>query len=526
MRSKTDVTIHILVAWALCLFAAHDLRPQAAPAVTASQPSLLNDSANELSVIVGKAVVVDCAQPIARVAIGLGDVAEVSAVSPREIVISGKAPGETSLVVWDIHGGRQFFDVSVRPVRSDSVANVEAVRRSLKTEFPGQDFKVALENNRVMLRGTAKDLTSAQRAIEIASSLGKVINLLNVQVPPADPQILLKVRFASVDRNKARELGVNLFNLGLGNAVGGVTTGQFSPPTISGGGSGSSNGVASSGFAATFSSEFNILAFFPGLGAGADIRALETSNIVEVLAQPNVIAANGKQASFLAGGEYPYPVVQGSGSGLPTVTIMFKEYGVRLNFIPTITPRRSIRLQVAPEVSALDFSNAVQVSGFNVPAITTRKVNTEVELSEGQSFIIGGLLDNRETETFEKIPFVGGIPILGKFFQSKVKNQTNTELIVIVTPEIVAPVEAGAPLPGLNYPGKFMPPNSGIPMQNPDTAKSTSTPAPAAVPMENLLDSMKPENPLVIEGATGGFGAASTTGTNTSAAPAPAPAPQ
>ena len=165
-----------------------------------------------------------------------------------------------------------------------------------------------------------------------------------------------------------------------------------------------------------------------------------------MLAQPNVLAANGKQASFLAGGEYPYPVVQGTSSGAAAVTIMFKEYGVRLNFIPTITARGSIRLQVAPEVSALDFTNAVQVSGFNVPAITTRKVNTEVELSDGQSFVIGGLLDNRETETFEKIPFIGDIPYIGKFFQSKSVNRTNTELIVIVTPEIVAPLASGSSL--------------------------------------------------------------------------------
>ena len=170
-----------------------------------------------------------------------------------------------------------------------------------------------------------------------------------------------------------------------------------------------------------------------------------------MLAQPNVLAANGKQASFLAGGEYPYPVVQGTSSGSAAVTITFKEYGVRLNFIPTITPRGSIRLQVAPEVSALDFTNAVQVSGFNVPAITTRKVSTEVELSDGQSFLIGGLLDNRETETFQKIPFIGDMPYIGKFFQSMSKNRTNTELIVIVTPEIVAPLAAGAPLPELNY---------------------------------------------------------------------------
>jgi pilus assembly protein CpaC len=457
-----------------------------------------------------------------RVSIGLGEVAEVSAVSPTEIVVSGKAPGETTLVIWDTGGGRQFFNVTVRSGRALSSDALEAVRRQLKAEFPGQDFKVSAENSSIYLRGTARDLTSATRAVQISSSAGKVVNLLNVEVPSADPQILLKVRFASVDRNKAKDLGINLFSLGFGNVIGGITTGQFSPPSISGGGgSGGGSSVSTSSGQATLSNEQNIFAFLPGLGLGATIKALETKGVVEVLAQPNVLAANGKQASFLAGGEYPYPVVQGTSNGSGAITIMFKEYGVRLNFIPTITPRGSIRLQVAPEVSALDFSNAVQVSGFNVPAITTRKVNTEVELSDGQSFVIGGLLDNRETETFQKIPFIGDMPYIGKFFQSKSINRTNTELIVIVTPEIVAPLAAGVPVPELKYPVEFLPPNSSVPMHQPDAKTSANTPAPPpqTVPMEKLIDSMRPESPLVIDSSTGGFGASSTSATSTSGAP-------
>jgi pilus assembly protein CpaC len=159
-----------------------------------------------------------------------------------------------------------------------------------------------------------------------------------------------------------------------------------------------------------------------------------------------------------------------------TVTIQFKEYGIRLNFIPTITPRGTIRLQVAPEVSSLDFSNAVTLSGFEVPAITSRKVNTEVELQDRQTFVIGGLLNNQETETFEKVPFIGDIPILGKLFQSMTRTKTNTELIVIVTPEIVAPIPAGQPVPGLNYPVKFLPPNSNIPMHTPDAQVAGAAP--------------------------------------------------
>jgi pilus assembly protein CpaC len=187
---------------------------------------------------------------------------------------------------------------------------------------------------------------------------------------------------------------------------------------------------------------------------------------------------------------------------------------VRLNFIPTITPNGTIRLQVAPEVSTLDFTNAIQVSGFLVPAIDTRKVNTEVNLADGQSFVIGGLLDNRDTESYSKIPLLGDIPILGKFFQSMQVTKTNTELMVLVTPEIVAPIQVGVGLPALKYPSKFLPPNTGIPMNTPDekAAGATAPVPPTSLPVETIQDSMKPEKPLLIEGSNGEFGQATTGG--------------
>jgi pilus assembly protein CpaC len=333
------------------------------------------------------------------------------------------------------------------------------------------------------------------------------VNLLDVDVPKSDPQILIKVRFASVDRNRARQLGINLFDLGLANAVGGVTTTQFSPPSITSG-SGSGAGVTGVAGSATFSNEFNLLAYFPGLGVGADISALETKGVVQVLAEPNVLATNGKEASFLAGGEFPYPVAQGSTGGLSTVTIEFKEYGIRINFIPTITPRGTIHLQVAPEVSSLDYTNEVNISGFLVPGITSRRVNTEVELADGESFMIGGLLDKSTSDNFSKIPFLGDIPIIGKLFQSEQRTKNDSELIVIVTPEIVSPFAANATLPTPNYPVPFIPPNSNIAMHQPDakTPENTLPPTPASIPVETLVDSMKPEKPLIIESGSGGFG--------------------
>ena len=463
------------------------------------------DSANELFVTVGQSVLVDTTQPITRVAVGLGDVAEATATSPTEIMVNGKAPGITSLIVWEAQGGRQFFKVTVRPssyVQNDALAGVQ---RQLRMELPGQQLKLSSESGLIFLRGTVNDLNSSQRALEIASTAGKVVNLLYVDVPPAQPQILLKVRFASVDRTRLKQLGLNIFSVGAANLFGTVSTGQFQGPSVS---------TPSVGPAlATISNALNVALFSRDLGLGVTIQALQNDGVIQVLAEPNLLAADGKQASFLAGGEYPYPVVQGiTGGGTGAVTIQFQEFGVRLNFIPTITPRNTIRLQVAPEVSSLDFTNGVQISGFTIPSLNVRKMNTEVEMAQGQSLAIGGLLDNRETQNLEKVPFIGDIPILGKLFHSISKTTTNTELIVIVTPEVVAPIPAGAPLPELNYPEKFLPPNSKIPMTTPGANVTDAKPLPASpqkISVEGLMESMKPEKPLVIQsgsGMTGGGG--------------------
>jgi pilus assembly protein CpaC len=513
-------------ALSLAIFAVPALGGQAPAPSAQSAAGSSQDSANELFVSVGKSVLVDSAHQIARVAIGMADVAEATAVTPTEVMVNGKAPGETTLIIWEAGGGRQFFNVTVGP--STYVANdrLESLRRELRTELPGQAVKVSSENGMIFLRGTVKDLNSSDRAIQIASTAGKVVNLLYVNVPPADPQILLKVRFASVDRSKERQLGMNIFSLGAANTIGSVSTQQFSAPTIS-------NPGGTSGTSATLSNLLNIFIFRPDINLGATIQALQTQGLLEVLAEPNVLAANGKEASFLAGGEYPYPVVQGvTGGGTGAVTIQFKQFGVRLNFIPTITPRNTVRLQVAPEVSTLDFANGVTISGFRVPGVSVRRVRTEVELSEGQSFAIGGLLDNRETETFNKIPFIGDVPILGKLFQSIDRTKSNTELMVIVTPEIVAPIPADAPLPELKYPIAFLPPNSNIPMRTPGpdvTGVKPIAPPPPTIPVEQLIQSMQPEQPLVVDTTTSGggsYGGGAQSGMSAAPAPSGPPAPQ
>ena len=519
MKASAVVTIACFGVLSLAIYSESELHAQ----VPASRPQMAGsgaqDSSNDLFVGVGKTVLVDSARPIQRISVGLGEYAEASAVSPTEVLVNGKAPGDTSLIIWDSGGGRLFFNVKVGASTYAADDRMEALRRELRAELPGQTVRVSAENGLIFLRGTVKDLNSSNRAAQIAATAGKVINLLYVDVPPSERQILLKVRFASVDRSLEKQLCMNIFSTGATNTIGTVSTGQCSPPSVT---------LPSTGAPAlaAISNGLNLSIFRPDLNLGVTIQALETMGLVQVLAEPNVIAQNGREASFLAGGEYPYPVVQGvSGTAAGAVTIQFKEYGIRLNFIPTITPRGTIHLQVAPEVSALDFTNAVEVSGFNVPAITVRRVQTEVELGEGQSFAIGGLLNNSETRTFEKIPFLGDIPILGKFFQSIQKTRNNTELIVLVTPEFVDPIPVSAPLPQLNYPDKFLPPNSDIPMHNPDTKTAGAAPAPpqpATMPVEQLIQSMQPEQPLVIQ--SGNYMGQGSLGSTQAPPPNPTPA--
>ncbi len=493
---------------------------------------------NELFVNVGNSLIVDSATPIERVSVGFGDVAEATAVGPTEVLVNGKTPGQTSLIIWQQGNQKLFFDVTVQPSRYAITTRLEQLRRELNRELPGQKIEATVENDQVYLRGTAKDLTSAERAVSIAASVGKPVNLLYVNVPPPEAQILLKVRFASVDRSSSEQLGFNLFSLGATNTIGSASTGQYAsipgytlqgvPATVPSVPGSPTHGFTTQSY--SLSSALNLFLFRPDLNLGATIEALQTKGLLQILAEPNVLATNGKQASFLAGGQFPYPVVQGSSAGgTNAVTIQFQQFGVRLNFIPTITPRGTIRLQVAPEVSSLDYTNGVTISGFTVPGISVRNVNTEVELSEGQSFALAGLLDNRETETLSKVPFIGDIPILGKLFSSKLKTKNNSELMVIVTPQLVRPIPAGQPLPSLNYPQPFLPPNTDKAMATPGqnvTGPVPVQPPTQTVPVEDLLKSFQ-QRPLVINSTSPGvIGAGGTAlGGGQPMTPAQAPAP-
>lgn len=404
----------------------------------------------------GKSVVLDCPTDIRRVAVGNPAVAEVTAVSAREVLVNGLAAGETSLVIWLQSGPRLTYELSV----PSGATPIEKLREQLSREVGYEKVTVETESGAIFLRGLVRDQTTADRAALVSSAFGRVVNLLNVDVPPAPAQILLKVRFANVDRAASTQLGANIISTGAGNTVGQTSTGQQGGGTLK-----TVNNLP----AVTLSDALNLFLFRPDLNIGATIRALQNKNLLEILAEPNVLATDHKPASFVAGGEFPFPTVQG-GANAGAVTITFREFGIRINFLPDVTPRGTIRLHVTPEVSSLDFANGLTFQGSTIPALSTRRVDTEVELADGQSFAIAGLLDNRTTESLSKIPGLASIPFLGKLFQSMNTSRSNTELIVIVTPELVRPIPVGKPVPQIPLPKEFMKDTAIVAPQTPGEA--------------------------------------------------------
>lgn len=461
------VVISILLTFGLGVSGAEieATQPSSSPTTAQSNaPQLMSagdvsDRQGKLAVEVSKSIIVDQSRRIRRISIANGEVAEAVAVSSRELLLNGKAAGDTSLIIWDPDGNRNYYDVHVfAPPPS-----IEAVRSELATEV-GPDVSIDVQGSAVFLRGTAPDMIAADRALAIASTVGKVVNLLRINVPQADPQILLKVKFADVDRSATQTLGANLFGLDSTKGIGSSTTGQFgsTPAMTFTGGTNS----------ATLSNYLNIFFYRPDINLGAVIDALEAKNLLQILAEPNLLTVSGRSASFLAGGEFPFPTLQGGAAGVGQITIQFKEFGIRLNFLPTVTPRGTIRLDVMPEVSSLDYANGLNISGFTVPGLDTRRVQTEVELASGQSLVIAGLLNNQAIETLSKIPGLSNIPLLGKLFESRNISHSNSELMVVVTPELVGPIPANGPKPQLSMPPPYMKGTPTTPPQNPGPEKT------------------------------------------------------
>lgn len=394
----------------------------------------------DLRLTVGKSIVIDYPSDIARISTSNADIVDASPVTVREILIHGKAFGTVTLVVWSKAGQRNFYNITVEQ-------NLQPLRALLHDTFPKEDIQVQSSRDALSLTGRVSGKDVAERATALATPFAKaVVNNLQVAPPAVDKQILLRVKFAELDRNSANQFAVNFVSTGAGNTSGRITTGQFPAPTAA---------ELSSPSKFTISDALNVFAFRPDLNLSTFIKALQSRSLLQVLAEPNLITTDGKEANFVVGGEFPIPVLQGGGNS-GAVTIQFREFGVRLTFTPLITDNKTIRMHVKPEVSTLDYANALSFNGFTIPAIGTRKMETTIELGEGQTFVIAGLLDNRVTESLSRIPGLSSLPIFGNLFKSKDQTKTNTELIVMVTPEITLPIQAGDPKPAIAMPREFM----------------------------------------------------------------------
>ncbi|MCU1310634.1 MAG: hypothetical protein JWO20_1759 [Candidatus Angelobacter sp.] len=430
-----------------------NLSPPTVPQNVPQQP-LPAQTAVPLRVMVGKSLLVNTSDRLKRVSVTDPNIADALVVTPNQVLLHGRAPGEVSLLLWDEQERSRSFDLRVDV---DATAAAEEMQRI----FPDENIKLSSSRSAIVLSGHVGTKEDAEKAGAVASAYSKnVINVLSFG-PVGAQEVLLEVKFAEVDRSALLQLGLNIFSTGATNTLGNITTQQFggnSAVTIN-----DRVGVPTKPFTDSrdINDLLNVFLFRPDLHLGVTIKALEQKNILQILAEPNLIAVNGKEASFLAGGEFPFPIIQPGGNGSNTITIQFKEFGVRLNFTPVITPSGNIHLKVRPEVSALDFANALTISGFVIPALSTRRAETEFELKDGQSFVIAGLMDNRVTDVGTKIPGLGNLPIIGNLFKSKNLLKSKSELMVLVTVRRISPSDQPATLPKnpekLLDPGKFDP---------------------------------------------------------------------
>jgi len=402
----------------------------------------LNEQGTHITV--GRSIFIDTKHRLARIYITNPDILDSYTASPNQIVVTAKKAGASTIIVWDESGESKSYIISAD-------LNVDMLRDSLKQALPTQAIKVQGNETRVILTGTVETEAVAEAAVKIATLYSKEVSNSLVIDSARIKQVKLEVKMVEVDRSKLASFGFNFFSSG-GSNPGGTTTGQF-PSQMN---TSISNGTKS----LNVINPLNFNLFLSRLNIGATLQDLETMQVAQILAEPNIVTLSGQKANFLAGGEFPFPMIQSSSSGAPVISIVFKSYGVKLEFTPVVNADGTVQLTVAPEVSALDFTNAVSISGYTIPAISTRRAETQVVLKSGQTFAISGLLDKRTTDLYAKTPGAASIPILGQLFKSKNVTHSDTELLVIVTPTIVDPV-VDTTTPVL--------PQSAIPMLNKST---------------------------------------------------------
>jgi pilus assembly protein CpaC len=401
-----------------------------------------------LHLLVGRSMFVNTDSRIRRVYVSNPDVLDSFTSSPRQIVVTAKTPGVASVVLWDETGASHSYLINTD-------LDVTGLNKAVKDAFPSDNIKVEGHGAEVTLAGTVSNTATSDAAFKLASLYSKdVANSLVVSAPHV-PQVRLKVRVVEIDRSRAEQLGFNFFGTN-GVHTFSTTTSQFgtvtsanSTTTSQGSSSTTTSAGASISSLLELSNLLNLFYYNAKLGIGAAVQALLDKQIMQILAEPTITTVSGEKASFLAGGSFPYPLIEPGLGGVNTITVVFRDYGVKVDFTPTVNLDGTINMKIIPEVSALDYSNAVVIAGYTLPAISTRRADTRVELHSGQSFVISGLLDNRTTDQMEKVPGIGDIPILGKLFQSKSINHSVSELAIIVTPTVIDPLgqDPNAPVP-------------------------------------------------------------------------------
>jgi pilus assembly protein CpaC len=418
--------------------------------VAAQEPASLP----KVGVTAGRSTVLTTEFDVTRIAVTNPEVADAVVVRPREILIDGKSAGTVSLILWGATERVQYDVVVEQPV--------SVLETQLHRLFPGENVQVTTNADGIVLSGSASSTQVMLRIAEVvraAAPKANVINMLAVSGGSDAQQVMLQVRVAEVNRRALTEIGTSLFTgpTGAGNWIGRSTTGQFTSPDFKDLTRSQVGDATDLSGKIEFSDFLNIFLFNTKWNAGTLIRALKQTGYFQSLAEPNLVAYNNKEASFLAGGEFPVPIVNALGQ----VTIQFKEFGVKLNFTPTIAGDL-IRLKVRPEVSALDFNNGVTLEGFRIPALSTRRAETEVELRDGQSFAVAGLIDNTAQNDAAAIPILSQVPIIGHLFQSKAERKERTELLVLITPRLVRPLNPDE-VPSLpTLPSRFLPPGDDV----------------------------------------------------------------
>ncbi len=421
--------------------AAVPVAPTVSALSIASIPGTLNaisrnaSTGKPLHVILGHSVFIDTKTRLRRVYVSDPAVINSVTLSPNQIIVTAMTPGISSLTLLDETGLAQSYVVS-------SDVDVEGLRAAMSGAMGNDAIRVEGNGSRVTLTGNVASQAVSDAASKLAGLYAaNVANALVIASPGHPKQVRLEVRILEVDRSRMLQLGLNLFNPGGNtNYLASSTSAQFpTAATLS-----QSAAAGAIGTLAT-TNPLNFMLYSAKLNLGATIEDLQTKQVLQILADPTITTISGEQANFLSGGEFPFPVVQPGGTGgAPVVTIQFRQFGVKVEFTPVVNDDGTIRLKVSPEVSALDYADAVTVSGFTIPALSTRRATTEVELRSSQSFAISGLLDQRTTDILSKNPGAANIPILGNLFKSKSVNHSTTELVIVVTPTVVDPLEETA----------------------------------------------------------------------------------